>query len=130
MRPTIDMRLLSKAPPREYLVRFAFGGAVSAATGAITMAFGPEIGGLFLAFPAILPASLTLVAKHDGREQAAEDARGAVLGSGGLVAFALVVDMLAERWTPAVMLVAATCAWATTCLLLWTLVLGSRAGRR
>jgi hypothetical protein len=39
-------------------------GAITAAAGLIAGLYGPTIGGLFLAFPSILPASLTLVA-HD-----------------------------------------------------------------
>ena len=67
--------------------------------------FGPVFGGLFLAFPAIFPASATLVAKHEthkkqnagietnsrGRQAVAVDAAGAPLGSVGLAAFALTV---------------------------------------
>jgi Protein of unknown function (DUF3147) len=41
----------------EYLVRFAFGGAVTALAGVIAKRYGPGVGGLFLAFPAIFPAT-------------------------------------------------------------------------
>jgi len=47
----------------EYLIRFALGGLVTAGTGAIANLFGPETGGLFLAFPAIFGASATLIEK-------------------------------------------------------------------
>jgi len=50
---------------KELGLRFTLGGVLTAATGMIAMKFGPVIGGLFLAFPAILPASLTLVEKHE-----------------------------------------------------------------
>ena len=49
----------------EYLTRFALGGAISVATGLIAKAFGPITGGLFLALPAIFPASATLLEKHE-----------------------------------------------------------------
>src|SRR5579884_81328 len=49
----------------EYAVRFAAGGFITAATGIIAKKFGPTIGGLFLAFPAIFPASATLIEKHE-----------------------------------------------------------------
>ena len=48
----------------EYLVRFVLGGVMTAVAGLIAARFGPVIGGLFLAFPAIFPASVTLIEKH------------------------------------------------------------------
>src|SRR5258708_31240326 len=69
----------------EYIGRFVFGGAVTALTGIIAKHFGPEIGGLFLAFPAIFPATATLIEKHEQRKKAeagAEDP-AAGLGAGG-----------------------------------------------
>jgi FAD dependent oxidoreductase/Protein of unknown function (DUF3147) len=53
----------------EYLIRFVLGGLVTAATGAIASEFGPETGGLFLAFPAIFCASATLIEKARARAQ-------------------------------------------------------------
>ena len=56
-----DPSRLRKTSWREYAVRFAFGGLITAFTGFLGTKFGPAIGGLFLGFPAILPASVTLV---------------------------------------------------------------------
>jgi hypothetical protein len=50
----------------EYLVRFVLGGAMTVVAGLIAARFGPVIGGPFLAFPAIFPASATLIEKHSG----------------------------------------------------------------
>ena len=89
----------------EYLVKFALGGAMTVVAGLIAARFGPVVGGLFLAFPAIFPASATLIEKHvrqrkekaglpgarRGKEAAALDAAGAALGSFGLAAFGLVI---------------------------------------
>ena len=80
------------------------------------------IGGLFLGFPSILPATLTLIKKHRGREPAAEDARGAAIGSVGLIAFAFVVTATAERWDAFVSLGAAAVAWLAVSLLAWVAV--------
>jgi hypothetical protein len=44
----------------DYVVPFFLGGAVTVATGLIAKTFGPVTGGLFLALPAIFPASATL----------------------------------------------------------------------
>ena len=96
----------------EYLIRFALGGLVTAGTGAIANLFGPETGGLFLAFPAIFGASATLIEKHErerkeraglqgarrGKDAVAFDAAGAALGSLGLLTFAASVWGLAPRW--------------------------------
>jgi hypothetical protein len=53
----------------EYLIRFALGGAVTVVAGLIAARFGPSVGGLFLAFPAIFPASATLIEKHVRRRK-------------------------------------------------------------
>ena len=87
--------------------------------GLVAHVFGPEIGGLFLAFPAILPASLTLVARHEGREPAAQEAGGAVLGAVALVAFGATVARVAPEWPPPMTLAAASAAWIVSALLLW-----------
>ena len=53
----------------EYALRFFFGGAVTVMAGLIAKKFGPQIGGLFLAFPAIFPASATLIEKHEKQKK-------------------------------------------------------------
>lgn len=103
----------------EYAVRFAFGGAITVATGIIAKVWGPLVAGLFLAFPAILPASLTLVKQHDGRTQAVEDARGARLGSVALGAFALVVMFTADRLPAFAALTLAAVAWLVVSVGAW-----------
>jgi hypothetical protein len=40
------------------------GGVVTVVAGLLAKHYGPVFGGLFLAFPAIFPASATLVDKH------------------------------------------------------------------
>ena len=125
MKPTTDASKLKKTKVTEHLLRFLLGGVITAATGIVAHAFGPMIGGLFLAFPAILPASLTLVKDHDGRRCAVEDARGAVLGALGLLAFVAVVLLLGETAvSPAVTLVAAALAWGGASVALWIVVYG------
>jgi hypothetical protein len=116
----------------EYLIRFALGGAITVVAGFIASRFGPIIGGLFLAFPAIFPASATLIEKHErerkqkvglsgarrGKEAAALDAAGAILGSLGLAAFAIVVWMMIDL-SPTLALVIATASWLVVSVLLW-----------
>jgi len=53
----------------ECLIRFALGGAVTVVAGLIAARFEPVVGGLFLAFPAIFPASATLIEKNVRRRK-------------------------------------------------------------
>jgi hypothetical protein len=45
----------------QYALRFLFGGIVTAIAGLVAQHYGPVIAGLLLAFPAIFPASATLM---------------------------------------------------------------------
>src|ERR1700745_2305240 len=55
--------------PHEYAVRFLFGGLATVAAGLIASKFGPAIGGLFLAFPAIFPAGASLIESHERKRK-------------------------------------------------------------
>jgi hypothetical protein len=126
---------LKTTKPHEYAVRFLFGGLVTAATGVIAKEFGPVVAGLFLAFPAIFPASATLIAKHEkerkrkagyddtrrGRAAAAADAAGTSLGCLALFAFALIVWRLLPAWSPWLVLPLAAITWASTAIFFWRL---------
>jgi hypothetical protein len=61
----IDLAGLRRTKWHDYAIRSLFGGLITAAAGLIAQRWGPGIGGLFLAFPAIFPASATLVEKHE-----------------------------------------------------------------
>jgi nicotinamide-nucleotide amidase len=111
----LDLKKISSVRPRDYAIRFAFGASISAIAGVLTLAFGPRFGGLFLAFPAILPATLTLLEKKDGLAQAAADVRGAVIGSIGLIGFAVVAMSTIPR-SPAFGLLAALVTWVAVSL--------------
>jgi hypothetical protein len=124
MRPQLDPAGLKKAKPWEYVVRFLFGGLVTVLAGLAAKVWGPIVGGLFLAFPAILPASLTLVSQHDGRRRALEDARGGRLGSVGLIAFGLIVWATATAWAPLAVLAVATLVWLLIDGALWAIRYG------
>ena len=131
----VDLSALKKTKWSEYFLRFLFGGAITAITGALANHYGPAFGGLFLAFPAIFPASVTLVEKHErerkegagipktirGRQAAALDARGAAMGSIGLVGFAFVVWKLAPIWNGALTLLMAFVVWLAISVLIWRL---------
>ena len=119
----------------EHAVRFLFGGGITVVTGLLAKHYGPVFGGLFLAFPAIFPASATLVEAHEkrkkrqagiprtmrGRFAAALDARGASLGAIGLAFFALIVWKLLPHWNAAATLIVALGVWGTLSISVWHL---------
>lgn len=127
--PTIHLRALEKVKWWEYVVRFAFGGAITAAAGLVARHFGPAVGGIFLAFPAILPASLTLVEQHDGRSEAIDDARGGIVGSLGLAAFALTVSSMTATYGGPLTLSAATLLWGAVSVTVWAVWHGRSRSR-
>jgi hypothetical protein len=119
MTARVDPSGVKKTSWKEMAVRFVFGGLITALAGFIGKLFGPAIGGLFLAFPAILPATVTLVARHDNRRLAGIDAMGAALGSLGLIAFGLVVWGLATHTAGGLVLVVAAIVWFAVSAAAW-----------
>ncbi len=107
----VQPRKLASLRPRDLLLRFGFGAAVSAMAGGVTVIYGPRVGGLFLAFPAIMPATLTLLERKDGLPQAVSDVRGAILGAVGMAGFAAIAAALLAR-SPGLALAAALAGWA------------------
>ena len=126
---------LRKTKPHEYIVRFLFGGICTVIAGLIAKRFGPGVGGLFLAFPAIFPASATMIESHEkrrkaeigadgttrGRLAASIDASGAVLGCVSLTLFALIVWKTLLYSNPYGVLAIAVLSWAALSYLLWAL---------
>jgi uncharacterized protein DUF3147 len=135
MKIIISLSSLRQTSTKEYALRFALGGLVTALAGVIANEFGPVIGGLFLAFPSIFPAAVTLVEKHEaqkkkkkaahGRDQArcaaGADAAGAAMGSFGLLAFGLIVWKWAADYAPAIVLSSALLAWMLTAIIIWVI---------
>jgi FtsH-binding integral membrane protein len=127
----------------EYLVRFALGGAATVFTGLIGSRYGPSVGGLFLALPAIFCASATLIEKHEirrkreagiagkrrGQEAAALDAAGASLGALGLLAFAIVFSLIAES-SIATAFIGASLVWLIVSVAAWHLRRKMRSMRK
>lgn len=105
MRLKFKFESLKQTKPAEYVSRFVFGGLVTVLAGFVADRFGPVIGGLFLAFPGIFPAGVSLVEKHktlrekdegkvgtwSARGQASVEAAGASVGTLGLIGFAVVL---------------------------------------
>jgi len=115
-RVEVDPGKVRETRVRDWLIRFGFGAGVSALAGVVSALAGPRVGGIFLAFPAILLASLTLVAQEEGVRQARNEARGATYGTLGLVVFAVAVAVLVGRTPVWVALTAAGAAWTIVAL--------------
>lgn len=133
MRIKADFSTLRQTKWQDYAVRFLFGGLITALAGIIAQKFGPGIGGLFLAFPAIFPASATLIEKHEkgkkesqglkgaarGRNAASIDAAGSSMGSLGLLVFAWVVWQFIPRGRAWIVLGCATLLWMGGSVAVW-----------
>lgn len=106
---------------KAYLVRFAFGGLVTLGAGLIGKAYGPAVGGLFLAFPSIAIASLTLIERDEGKNAVGADAAGTCLGSLGLLGFGAIVWTLARQLAAWQVLCLALAVWFVLASGLWML---------
>jgi hypothetical protein len=112
--------------------------------GTIAKRWGPVAGGLFLAFPGIFPAGVTLTERHErdakrrrglsgtkrGRLVAGVVAAGAALGAFGLVAFGAAAAWLLPRVAPWLALLLAAVAWLAVSVLVWDVRLKARMRRR
>ncbi len=113
---SVDLRKLKEAKPIDFVVRFVFGAAISVVAAVVSIRFGPKVGGLFLAFPAILPATLTLLEQKEGKLKATADASGGIIGAFGLAAFAIVVSLLLRATQPVIAVAAALLAWVAVAI--------------
>jgi Protein of unknown function (DUF3147) len=141
-RIEVNLSSLKETRPHEYAVRFLFGGLSTVLAGWIAKRFGPGVGGLFLAFPAIFPASASLIESHErkrkaktgsdgrnrGRMAASLDSQGASLGCVGLVAFAFVLWRWVNNHNALLMISLAAVVWLMTACALWA-VHANRPGR-
>ena len=133
MKITISLSGLAQTKPLEFLLRFLFGGIVTVLAGLVASAYGPVIGGLFLAFPSIFPATATLIEKHEEKKRQQEgmhgryvatcaagaDAAGAAMGTIGLMVFGMLVWQSAESFTVWSVLTMATLAWFGVAVTVW-----------
>jgi len=130
-----DISALKQASWLEYSIRFLFGGLMTVIAGLIAKHYGPALGGLFLAFPAIAPAAATMIDQHAkeqkqragfeghtrGRKTAALDMFGTVWGSVGLLAFGLVIWQMSPSHSAWLVLPIATAVWLVGALSTWEL---------
>ena len=133
IRIKADPSALRRTTWQQYTVRFLFGGLIAVLTGVIAEKFGPAVGGLFLAFPAIFPASATLIEKHEkekkhqhglhgtgrGRAAAGLDAAGAAMGALALCVFSTFLWQLLPGHPPWLILMGATLCWLVVSVSIW-----------
>jgi hypothetical protein len=131
----LDISRLKNSKGGEHVVRFLFGGLVTVIVGFIAKEFGPAVAGLFLAFPAIFPATATLIQSREeerkrqagmhgerrGIDVAGADAMGAALGSCALAVFAMTCWKMLPSRPPAMVLGVATLLWLGTSVAAWFL---------
>jgi len=133
MRLKLRFDSLKETKPTEYVSRFVFGGEVTVLAGFVADHYGPVLGGLFLAFPGIFPAGVSLVEKHktqrenaegklgiwSARGQASAEATGASVGTLGLMGFAVVLwqGLPTHNFLP--MIITATGTWIAVSSLFW-----------
>jgi Protein of unknown function (DUF3147) len=129
----LNFKALKRTQWHDYAIRFLLGGLITVFTGWVAERFGPIVGGVFLAFPAIFPAGATLLEKHErekkraagipftvrGRLAAALDARGAVMGALGGLAFAFIALRLLPKNSLWASLLLAIAAWLVISSALW-----------
>ena len=133
MNISVSLSGIAQTKPLEFVLRFVFGGIVTALAGLIATQFGPVVGGIFLAFPSIFPATATLIEKHEAKKKKQEgmhgrylakcaagaDAAGAAMGTIGLLAFGMLVWQLSESLAPWMVLTTATIAWFAVAITVW-----------
>jgi hypothetical protein len=118
-RPSFDADAAAKARPSDLAIRFIAGALTSIASGLVTLAFNARVGGILLAFPAILAASLTLIEQQEDSVDAREDARGAIAGGFALAVFAAVAAVSFGHIAGALALAIAAVGWLATAGLLY-----------
>lgn len=132
----VNFSVLGETKWYQYGARFLIGGAITVFAGIVAKKFGPTVGGLFLAFPAIFPASATLIEKHEKEKKekafvdpgfraqtaVALDAIGATMGTLGLVVFATLAWQLLPAHESWIVLLGSTIAWFVVSVVIWRVV--------
>jgi Ca2+/Na+ antiporter len=123
MMPQVRPAEVGKHSLRDYAVRFAFGACISLLAGVVGLKFGARAGGVFLGFPAILPASLTLIQKRAGKTEAAIDSEGAVLGAVAFATFATFIFVMVEHLGVIATLLVGLALWLLVAIALYVAVM-------
>lgn len=112
----VDVGALREIPLPALVVRFAFGATISVVAGLIGVLAGKAAGGVMLAAPAVLPATLTIIERHEGRGPAVTEVEGAVPGAVALIGFAGVAAASTARIPLGAALLAALATWVAVAI--------------
>jgi hypothetical protein len=119
---SLDLAQFRETRWQDMVIRFAFGATISVTAGIIGLTLGAKVGGILLAFPAILPATLTLIAKEEGEKHSFHDLQGTVAGAFGLVGFGVVAAIAVGHTNVLLALALAFVGWclvAGTIYIVW-----------
>jgi hypothetical protein len=125
--PRLQPAKLKEVDASDLVVRFAFGALISVVASVVSL-WNAKAGGMFLAFPAILPATLTLIEKKQSKQEAEEDVEGATLGAVAMFAFAATATWALTALPAGLSLAAASGAWLTVAALLYVVVVARAQG--
>jgi hypothetical protein len=107
----VDLRAVREIRPGALALRFAFGAAISVAAGLVGVFAGQQAGGVMLAAPAVLSATLTMIERQEGHPPAVTEVQGSVAGAVALIGFAAVAAATLARLPLAGALLAALGTW-------------------
>ena len=114
--PSIEAGKLGELRAHDIVIRFGAGAATSLGSALVGVFVSSRAAGVFLAFPAILVAGLTLLESKEGEPPAREFSHGAVLGALALAAFAAVTATLVLDLPAPLALALALLAWVAVAL--------------
>jgi hypothetical protein len=112
----VDVGALRDIRPAALGLRFAFGAGISVVAGLIGIAAGQRAGGVMLAAPVVLSATLTIIERDEGRGAAVTEVQGAVPGALALIGFALVAAASIGTLPLAAALIAALATWVAAAI--------------
>ena len=107
----VDLQSVREIRPGALAMRFAFGAAISVVAGLVSVVAGQRVGGVMLAAPAVLPATLTIIERQEGRGPAVTEVQGSVPGAVALIGFAVVAATAMTHLPLAGALLAALGTW-------------------
>ena len=112
----IDVDAVREIRPGALALRFAFGAGISVVAGLVGIVAGQRAGGVMLAAPVVLTATLTIIERQEGRGPAVTEVQGAVPGALALIGFALVAAASIAALPLAAALIAALATWVVAAI--------------
>ncbi|MCW2907825.1 MAG: hypothetical protein JWL68_2614 [Actinomycetia bacterium] len=112
----IDLGAVREIRPGALALRFVFGAAISVVAGLIGTLAGQRAGGVMLAAPVVLSATLTIIEREEGRRPAVAEVQGAVPGAVALIGFALAAAGGMATLPLAAALIAALATWVAVAI--------------